>query len=220
MKKGARVQIEDLKFQSICDAAKFLDMSSAALNHALRKYNGKAMVSGMAVERLDDFRYKKGFEVLCENTGEVFKSVPEMLGNYGLSPSTSTHYYQRVMKDLANSKSAVLGKYRFTLLDKSKREDYERGKKINETKEMFAMEPEQILVQTETVVDEPANDSIQDLLKKPFEEHTAETVKTLNGLDALKSITLSLIDQGEYAVAKDVLNVMSGNEDKLAKISC
>lgn len=197
MKKGIEVFIDDCKFNSIKEAADFLEMSIAKLTHMLRK-EPKICVNGMTVERMNPLRFRQRFEILCTNTGEVFKSVPEMLHSYGLRSDTGNPIYQHVMKQFKEKGKIKLGTYDLELMNAPEYAETIRGEKVNDNNEY--------------IIDEQTKSVVVDLEQQPVSNKSA--------IDTLTSLVRMLMDKGEYETAYNVLGVLVKNKEELSKINC
>lgn len=196
---GVRIKIDDEIFNTLKEAAAFLEIDCSYLNKTLKAKN-PAVVRGFTVERLSEFhkrnRKSNNFRIINENTKEVFKSYKECASKYHIKAKDLKRNIELFNKYIMRTGEIL----RVTTEENTLNIDTNKKQVINSS----------TAVENSIVIDTPSvNNEIQNIIKEEIKEN----------IETQKYEIKNAVKAGIY----DALKVCAENEDlvmlnKLLKI--
>lgn len=196
---GVRIKIDDEVFNTIKEAAAFLEIDCSYLNKTLKDKNS-AVVKGFTVERISKFhkrnRQSRDFRIINENTKEIFKSYKECASKYHIKAKDLKRNIELFHKHIMRTGEILRVTAEENILN------------INTNKKQVI--ESSTTVENLTVIDTPSVDNqIQNITKEEIEEN----------IETKKYEITNAVKAGIY----DALKVCAENEDlimfnKLLKI--
>lgn len=204
---GQTVSIDDDEFDTIKEAAEFLEMSPAELGNILYD-NEVHKIKGFNVRRVSKKSHKINGRIYCYNKGWIFKNAASLARMLHLNPN----FVANKLKNEGKYVDIYGNVYRRVQNEENFTSQYYREVDKRNTTIRDLMKPEvkvQPVVETKPEVEEVEEPEPIVEVKTVSEEKKEETVVNNNELETLKNVVVTLLDKGDYEASQAILDVMA-----------